>query len=218
MGLKTRDLITTLSVQLYDEEHANWSEPELLAWIEEAIGALADIRPDLFNRVVDAPLVAGVKQEAPPTAVRILRVLGTEGLGGVFRTVTRFNMRSMDAARPGWREDPSGVARQYALVDDDRVFYVYPPQDGGDVAQIEAVVLPEVKRPTDNGYDDHELDVDPRYRRVLVDYALYRAFLKDMNIEGAAQRAQAHYAAFMSGTGRDAIMAEQQMTNKVERR
>lgn len=196
------DLIESVSIQLYDDQNNNWSEPELLAWLEEAVGALASLRPDVFTETVTMPLAAGTRQATPDGFLQVLRVLSTSVTeGGPSRSLTRFDIRSMSAARPTWRNDPPGQARQFALVADLDVFYLYPPQPTPPhFAEIEAVVVPDVPRPDAEGYATAELDIDERFRRVLVDYVLYRTYAKDLAAPGHSQRSGEHYQAFMQGT------------------
>jgi hypothetical protein len=202
MSLKLRDFIQLVSIQLYDANNTNWSEPELLSWLEEGIGSLAAVRPDLFTQTLEIQLTPGARQSTPPTAVRIMRVLSTSTTAnGTRRGVTRFNLRSMTAARPDWELDPPGRARQFSLVSDADVFYIYPPQPApAHFAQVEAVVVPQVPRPTDPGYETATLDVDQRFHRALVDYVLYRTYSKDADVAGQSERALMHYRAYEAGT------------------
>lgn len=202
MSLKLKDFLELVSIQLYDDANTNWSEPELLSWLEEGIGSLAAFRPDLFTQTQTIPLQSGALQQTPSTAVRVVRVLGTkETSGGPTRGLTRFNIRSMNAARPDWELDPPGRARQFALVADADVFYLYPPQPAqAHHAVVEMVVVPKVPRAADAGFATAELDIDQRFHRALVDYVLYRTYSKDADVAGQGQRALAHYQAFEAGT------------------
>lgn len=203
MAIALKSLIDAVAVQLYDESNTNWSEPELLTWLTEALGALAAVRPDLFTQTEVVPLAAGARQDTPATSVRVARVLGTrETETGATRAVTRFDLRSMGAARPGWESDPAGRARQYALAPDADVFYLYPPQpDPPHFGVVEHIVIDDVPEPADAGYDTHEIDLDQRFRRALVDYVLYRTYSKDADVGGQSERATMHYKAFVDGTG-----------------
>lgn len=203
MAIPLKGLIEFVSVQLHDEDMVGWAESELVSWLEEALGALAAVRPDLFMQTSVEELVPGARQETPANSVTVARVLGTrETESGAMRAVTPFDLRSMNAAHPQWQSDPPDRARQYTLVADARVFYVYPPQpDPAHFADIEHVVVPEVPAVGDSAYDDYVIGLDERFRRSLADYMFFRAYSKDSDVAGQTERAAAHYQAFIDSTG-----------------
>lgn len=198
--IRVQELLERAAIQLYDESLTNWSEPELIAWLDEALGALAGIRPDLFMQTSTVQLVPGCRQQTMNGSIRVIRVLATrETESGPPRAVTQFDIRSMSAARPDWQGDPPGRMRQFALVNDADVFYCYPPQpQPAHWADIEHVRMPEIPDPGADGYAGIEIDVDPRFKRTLLDYMLYRAYAKDAE-SASVQQAGAYYQAFEAG-------------------
>lgn len=213
--IRLKNLVQSAAIQLYDENQSNWSEPELIFWIEEALGALAALRPDLFTKTETIPLVPGGRQETPAESARIIRVLGTrESESGPMRSVTRFDMRSMNAAHPNWEAASPGKARQYTTRSDADVFWLYPPQpDPAHYAVVEHVAIPQTVDHDAPEYDTFEIDLDPRFQRSLVDYVLYRAYAKDSDVGAQGQRAMTHYQAFYDGSG-----AAQQQEQQPQRR
>lgn len=204
MPVKLSRLLRVVSAQLYDEANEDWSQRELLDWITESLGALAEIRPDAFTRTRTQALVGGARQEPDADVERVVRVLSSgPSQAGPFRAVTHFDLATMNAVHPTWQTDPPAQMRQFSLVHDATAFWVYPPQPAGDpgYAVVEAVVIPEIPSAEDAGFAEHEIDVDQRFQRALVDYTLYRAFMKDSDTGDASARAQHYYAAFRAGTG-----------------
>lgn len=200
MRVSVRDIVKRVSVQLYDEGNANWSEPELAEWFTEGLNALATLRPDLFTRTRTIPLEQDAARQAlPDDAIRVTRVLGVRdgGEDASLRALTRFDLRSMSAAHPDWQA-ATGKPRQYSTTADQQVFWLYPaPSGSAYFADVEAVVVPEV--PPVDTWDDSDsvtIELDTRFQRSLVDYVLYRALSKDSEHTANAQRAQVHYQAF----------------------
>ena len=162
-------------------------------------------------------LVTGVRQAAPDDVEQITNVLGFKtATGASFVGATPFDMATMDAAYRLWRGTSAPVQRQFSIMKDDRVFFVYPGAAATPGrALIEALVLPSVPPAGGADYATATIELDARFTRCLLDYILYRAFMKDAD-EGGPQRvtqATRHYTAFMDGTGRSAVMAEQQAAN-----
>ena len=198
MKVSVKDIVRRVSVQLYDEGNANWSEPELAEWFREGLHALAALRPDLFTRTKTVPLQEGAKQELPDDSLRVTRVIGVRdgGENEPVRALTRFDMRSMSAAHPEWQYK-KGKPRQYTTTADQKTYWLYPAPDSGDYyADVEAVVVPEVPDADDWDEEDVDIKLDSRFQRSLVDYILYRALDKDSDHGVNAERAQARYQAF----------------------
>lgn len=202
MEVPVRDIVRRVSVQLYDEGNANWSEPELAEWFREGLNALATLRPDLFTRTKTVPLTEGsARQSLPDDAVRVTRVLGVRdgGEDAKLRALTRFDLRSMSAAHPEWQA-ATGRPRQYSTTADQKVFWLYPAPGSADYyADVEAIVVPAVPDVDTWGDEDETesptIELDSRFQRALVDYILYRALDKDSDTANP-ERAQARYQAF----------------------
>lgn len=205
MRLKT--LIEVIARQLYDESFDNWTDKELVRWVEEALETIATVRPDLVGETEEFQLEKGVRQKIPDSAARLVALLGVkdeEGDDGIQSDVTLFDVRAMRAAHPKWQLDPPSVfARQYAFAENDRrAFYVYPPQpDPAGYAVAEVVPAFDLPAPDDDKYNGHEVGLDGRYMRALVDYALYRAYSKDIEAAANAERAQLHFRQFFDALG-----------------
>ena len=199
MKISARDLVRRVAVQLVDEGNVNWSEPELAAWLQEGVNALAQLRPDLFTRTTEVEVEQGAaKQQLPEKATRVTRVLTVRrGEDGVPQALTRFDPVTLSAISPNWYA-VKGRPRQFATTADQTRFWLYPIPDRSDYrAEVEAVVVPEIPTPAE--WADEEADdtfeVDSRFERALVDYMLYRALDKDSD-GSSPERAQARYQAF----------------------
>ena len=97
--------------------------------------------------------------------------------------------------------------------DDPRVFYVYPGVAGS--AYVELVYS---KNPTSIGANTDLIQVDDIFANALINYVLYRAYLKDGEFAGNQQRAGNFYSVFSQslargGVIRDAVQPEQGVMN-----
>lgn len=145
------------------------------------------------------------KQSLPsgtPGLLEIVRNMGTTGTdpGAPVRVTTR---ELLDAHVPTWHSDPVADEIEHFVTDprDPRTFYVYPRPSGA--LQVEAIVRTIPAAVTSTGAT---LALDDLYESALVDYVLYRAFLKDAEFAGNKARADSHYAAFTNAVaGRKAI-------------
>ena len=92
-----------------------------------------------------------------------------------------------------------GVPGRCAFVlDDPRNFYVYPGIASGQNAFIEIVFS---NSPTDLANTSATISVDDIYANAIIDFVLYRAYMKDAEYAGNAQRAQNHYQLFTASIG-----------------
>ena len=93
----------------------------------------------------------------------------------------------------------------YNIFDDDdpRNFYVYPGVNGN--AYVEIVYSAS---PTDLGSASATISVDDIYANAIIDYVLYRAYMKDAEYAGNAQRASNHYQLFTASIGQGSQMQQ----------
>jgi hypothetical protein len=204
---------------LQDAESVRWTPIELRLWLNDALREIAIRKPNATAASIELTLVKGTYQTLPAThqsLLRITRNLGTLDASadkrGGGRVVTPITREVMDAQLPGWQDNAvlpfSAVVMHYIEeIIDRRSFYVVPGNTGTGV--VEAVVsrIPnEVPVPGSGSTLDiasytTNVDIGDVYRNTLVDYMLYRAFSKDMQLAGAFERAQAHYSQFASALG-----------------
>ena len=80
--------------------------------------------------------------------------------------------------------------------DDPRNYYVYPGISGN--AYVEVVYSAS---PTDLANTSAVISVDDIFANAIVDYVLFRAYQKDSEYAGNAQRAGTHYQLFTASIG-----------------
>lgn len=211
MPVNARDILSRVQIVLQDAGAVRWLLPELAKWASDGLREIANRKPSATSEIRVLPLVAGTKQTLPDDVLSLVRVVrnvtGTSPtfVGGI--TVTPVVREILDAQVPGWH-DPTRVTQRaqvrHVIFDplDPRTFYVYPGNTG--TGQIECVVS---AIPDDftiaGGADPDDLEsynidapISAIYLTALVDFTLYRAFSKDMQLAGAGDRAAMHYQQF----------------------
>lgn len=89
------------------------------------------------------------------------------------------------------------IVKHYMFDEDDpRNYYVYPGVAGN--AYVEVVYSAS---PTDLSSASSTIGVDDIYANAIIDFVLYRAYMKDAEYAGNNERAQSHYALFGSSIG-----------------
>lgn len=187
---------------LQDTTSVRWPEPELIRYLNDAQREVVKDRPD--SSAVNSPmqLVSGTKQTIPSLGMRLIEVVRNMGPDGETpgRAVRIVDREILDAQHPNWHfDDPSNVVKHYAHDNrDPRHFYVYPPIPA--LAQVYLEVVYS-SAPTEivSGTDD--LSLDDIYANALIDYTLYRAYSKDSEYTGNANRATSHYQAYQQSLG-----------------
>lgn len=212
MAFTAKDVLSRTTTILQDAGAVRWPLSEQLLWLNDATREIAILKPNATAKTVVVPLVAGTKQTIPATAHALIQV--TRNVDGANNTpgrvITPIVREVLDAQMPGWHDQtklPYGKVVKHVIDDpfDQQVFYVVPGNDG--TGKLEAVVsaLPaEIATPADpfdiDAYTG-TVDLPEIYRNAVIDYVLYRAFSKDMNLAGAANRAVAHYQQFSTAIG-----------------
>lgn len=203
---------------IQDETSVRWPLVELVMWLEDGQREIALQKPSAVsvNRVM--PLDAGTLQTLPDDAIALLRIVrnivsvegdGRRNPGPVIRVCAR---DMLDAQNRNWHDSRdvrySRTVKHYVYDEEDtRSFYVYPGNDG--TGMVEAVVAIDPARiiiargadAEDLAAYEVELTVQSIYVNALVDYVLYRAFAKDAQYAGNAQRAALHYQQFANALG-----------------
>lgn len=212
MPFTAKDVLKRASTVLQDAGAVRWPLPELLMWLNDATREISLLKPNAVGKTITMPLVEGTRQEIPATAHALLQVVrnmnSVTNEGG--QVITPIIRQVLDQQMPGWHDRtviPFGNVVRHVADDalDQRMFYVVPGNDGTGSIEVVVASLPaEIPTPT-NSLDIEAyiavVDMQDIYRNPVVDYILYRAFSKDMNLQGAGQRAAAHYAMFQNALG-----------------
>lgn len=201
------ELIERAQIIIQDVLGVRWPLTELCMWLNDGQRDIAVQKPSANSRVTALPIKEGTRQELDAKFVALLRPVRNLEAGIHSSTVTVVSRDLMDAQAPDWHTKRARKVVRHVMFDeaDPRTFYVYPPNDGTGVMETLVSVLPVVFAPTGEA-DELEsyaapIELRDEYATPLVDYILFRAYSKDAQSAGAAQRAQLHYGLYANAVG-----------------
>jgi hypothetical protein len=175
-----------------------WTNAELLDWLNEAYVQIVSVKPDANAGLTEHTCAAGTRQTI--TGLRVLDVVRC--LDGSRQGITKTLRDVLDTARRRWHSEPETVDIEMFVFDEalPEVFYTYPPARVG--ARLE-VLQSTVPAPHTEGSQTsvEQIRLADTYAPVLLDYVLWRAFSKDAENPGNANRAALHERAWMGVLG-----------------
>ena len=217
MAFTAKDVLSRVVTILNDAGGKRWLYTELLDWLNDALREITLKAPHAVARTAVLTLAAGTRQSLDPAYSALLRVncnvtATGQTVSARGNTITPITRDVLDAQIPGWQSTATlpYQAEVAHIIDDPalpREFYVAPGNTGS--GKIEAVVTerPPVISPPVNplvlaNYTT-SVGLDDMYLSSVVDFVLSRAFSKDVQVPGAANRAVAHYQQFAQTFGID---------------
>jgi hypothetical protein len=198
-----KSIIDKASIQLLDPSNVRWTRAELLGWINDAQRQIVIMSPNATNKVSTIKLDAGTRQSIPSdgwTLLNVIRYMGTDGTKPG-RAVRIASQEVMDAFNPNWHAATPSVVPQTYIFDlqDQTVFYVYPPNTGKGYVQIN--YSPD---PTDLTAETQTINVRDIFETAILDYVLYRACSKDAEYAPGLTLASGYLQTFMASMGQKA--------------
>lgn len=206
MGTLTgANLISRIQDILQDTTSVRWSEAELLRYINDAQREVVNLRPDSSADHSNVQLATGTEQAIPDVALRLIKVVrnmsATGGSATGKRMIRLVDVDILNAQEPDWH-DPTvtgaaahGTTPKHYIFDEDdpRKYYVYPGVSGN--AYVEIVTA---RSPTDLSGTSSTIYIDDIFANALIDYVLFKCYLKDAEFAGNHQRSGNHYQLFIS--------------------
>ena len=203
------NLISRIQDILQDTTSIRWPEAELLRYINDAQREVCNLRPESTATTANTALVVGTKQSLPSGGLRLIRVTRNmssaagNATGG--RAVRLVDVDILNTQEPNWHDPTvSGDAAHTTTVkhyifdeDNPRSFYVYP----GASSTSTFLEIVYSAAPTDLANTSATLHVDDIFANAVIDYVLFRCYLKDAEYAGNQQRAGTHFQLFSSSLG-----------------
>lgn len=208
MGTLTgANLISRIQDSLQDTTGVRWTEAELLRYINDAQREVVNFKPQASADHSNVQLATGTEQSIPDVALSLIKVVrnmsATGGSATGKKSIRLVDEDILNSIEPDWH-DPTvtgdaahgSVIKHYVFdPDDPRKFYVYPGVKSGSNAYVELITS---RSPTDLSATSSTIYIDDIYGNALVDYVLFRCYMKDSEFAGNAQRASQHYQLFLN--------------------
>lgn len=202
------NIISRVQDTLQDTTSVRWPEAELLRYINDAQREIVNMKPEASATTANVQLVTGTKQTLPTGGLRLIKVTrnmsDTSGGATGKRAIRIVDIDILNTQEPDWNDPTvSGDAAHGTNVkhyvfdpDDPKKYYVYPGVSGS--AYVEIVYS---KSPTDLSGTSSTIDVDDIFGNAIIDFVLFKAYLKDSEYAGNAQRSSQHYQLFVNSLG-----------------
>lgn len=205
MAIQAQSIIRRCVETLQDTTSIRWPISELVRYLNDGQREVVLYRPDAMVTNTSLSLVAGSKQSLPTNGAKLIEVI--RNTGGNRRAIRLTNREILDASTHGWHNLSNATEILHYMYDprDPTRFYVYPPAVAGtQVDMVYAAYPTDIVEPADGALYTAvtgDIALPDIYGNVVQDYILYRAYSKDSEYAGNAQRAQSHYAAFANALG-----------------
>lgn len=211
MGTLTgTNIIDRARLTLQDSSGVRWTDAELLIYINDAQREIVNIKPEATATHTNVLLAAGTEQTLPSGGLRLIKV--TRNMSGSAadatgaKSIRIVEEDLLNSIEPDWHDPTVTGASAHGSViknylfdpDDPKKFYVYPGVKSGSSAYVELVYS---KLPTDLSGVSSTIDIEDTYGNAILNFVLYRAYLKDSEYAGNAQRAGTHYQLFTATLG-----------------
>ena len=219
--LQAQHILSRVRNVLQDNTGVRWTDGELFDYLSDAQREIANIRPDATATHSNVQLATGTEQSIPSDGLRLIKVVrnmsGTASSSTGARSIRVVTEDSLNSTEPNWH-DPTvtgdavhGTSVKHYIFDGDdpRKFYVYPGVAGN--AFVEVVYS---KNPTSIGAASTLIQVDDIFANALINFVLYRAYLKDAEFAGNQQRAGNHYQIFTQSLARGQIVQQAMEPNQ----
>ncbi len=195
--MKVSEVLDRARTILQDNAAVYWEAAELPMWLSDGRLEAYRLRPDIYEVTEDFTCAEGYRQQLPGGA-RLLFDVPRNVSAPRQRAITVADAGALARVRPNWRSQAKAMEVRHFLYDERSPgqFNVYPPARAGVVVEVSYA-----KRPVPVTQDQGDVDLveEGEYAPALVDYVLYRAFLKEADtVPAFHQRAAQHLAACQS--------------------
>lgn len=193
-------IIAQVSEIVQDESNIVWTEPQALAWLNDAQRVVVSLRPDSSILSHSAILVPGTKQSI--TGLRLMGISRNMGIDGVTpgRSIRFVERGIKDDSDPNWHTETAATIIKEWTFDarTPKIYYVSPPVHASTVVQIE---LEEAISPADVAAVGNPISLDDIYAPSMIEWITYRFLARDSEETPNIQRAASHFQQFFSLLG-----------------
>lgn len=207
-----RAAIIMLDEGVYAERRTTLAE--MARWANDGLLAIVSQKPNACSRTLTMPMEQGTLQALPEGYLKLLRPVRNIDNAHSDRTprriITVVPEEQLNAINIFWHDHKGARFNQQVKhvvfdLNNPKAFYVYPGNDGKGLIEV---VLSKIPAPIKARGEVEELasyatalDLDDSYFNALLDFLLYRAYAKDAQNAGAANRAQLHFSLYAGAIG-----------------
>lgn len=207
MAVNAKDVVHQAVDLLQDAASVQWQVAELVRALNAAQRQVILYRPDALNKATTITCVAGTKQALPTDGAELIEVVRNNSTSST-RAVRMCDRADLDAQVPGWHALSQKDEIVHFMYDprEPKAFWVYPPATTNAKLDINyAAAATDIAEPAAGSiWSDvgGTVSVADKYADTLVDYILYRAWLKEGDTQDLA-KSSASLQAFASALGVD---------------
>lgn len=187
--IQASKIIEDARVLLQDPTGIRWPDDEMLSWLSAGQREIVALRPDTNPKTVNFTPVTGSRQVIPSDGHAFIDV--PANVNG--RAVTVVPKHLMDSQTPNWRSSTASNTALHVVFDPrtPKAFFLFPPATSGSSIELVYAVSPAELTTL-----SQVISIDDIYANPLTDYVCYRAYAKDLETIGNAERAKMYRAAF----------------------
>ena len=195
------DIIVQVAGDLRDTGFVRWTKADHYQYITAAKRTLVMIRPDAFSVTVPFCLIPfSTRQQLPSNGVSVIDIVRNMGADGNTpgAPVTVTTKAALDESNINWHTDTWTTEVTNFCFDErsNRSLFITPPPANG--VFVELVYS---KLPVPVVADTDVIDTDDIFFTVLIDYCLFKAYSRNNDSQGDAEKAKMHLATFLSALG-----------------
>ena len=196
----SNEIMQRVNKLLNDPGFTRWPKDELLNYLTDAQRAIVLRRPDSYTvDVDDFACVVGVKQSLPADALKLIDI-PRNASGKAIRGP--YNRQVLDDNYDTWYAGKTATEVELYIYDErnPKTFYVYPGVTPG----IELTLVYSKAPPAiDSAANDsgEVIALDDVYVNAIIEWILYRAYMKDAEYAANPNKSQMHMNAFRSQLG-----------------
>jgi hypothetical protein len=207
-----KDIIDRAKIVLQDTSAAGtrWPNSELENWLNDAQKEIVLYRPDAKTVNEEfTPVADSSKQTIPAAGLRLIEVTRNTAATSTYGATRMIQRSILDDQVPGWHNVTASVSVEHWVYDerDPKNFYLYPRPTSAARVEIIYSTVPDQISIVDSNETytalaaTEVIGLDDIYANAMLDFMLYRAYSKDAEYAGNANRAQSHMMAFASSLG-----------------
>jgi hypothetical protein len=196
---------------LLQDTNVRWPRLELQRWINDAYLEISIHRPDANTKSGNFICAAGTRQVLTakfPTGFRFIGVIRNTAATSNKNSIKQIAQTVLDDQRPGWHSETGTLNIQHFIFDPlvPKEFLVYPPALATTEIEVIYADTPGAHTLSEGaldpaGSDTRVINMDDIYLNSIVDFVLYRSYLKDADYAANNQRAVNSYNSFLQGIG-----------------